>query len=57
MELNVRVIEANELSPMDSTGLSDPFCVLYLESAPTTRCNTSVKLETLSPVWEEHFEL
>ncbi|XP_076644673.1 C2 and C2B_Munc13-like domain-containing protein staccato isoform X4 [Halictus rubicundus] len=57
MHLNVEVIEAKELASKDSNGKSDPFCALYLESAPTRRYNTAVKTSTLSPVWEEHFEL
>ncbi|XP_015184155.1 PREDICTED: protein unc-13 homolog D-like isoform X7 [Polistes dominula] len=57
MRLSVEVIEAKELVSKDSNGKSDPFCALYLESAPTRRYNTAVKTFTLSPVWEEHFEL
>ncbi|XP_057330186.1 protein unc-13 homolog 4B isoform X3 [Microplitis mediator] len=57
MHLNVEVIEAKELISKDSNGKSDPFCALYLESAPTRRYNTAVKTTTLTPVWEEHFEL
>ncbi|XP_076177568.1 C2 and C2B_Munc13-like domain-containing protein staccato isoform X3 [Ptiloglossa arizonensis] len=57
MHLNVEVIEAKELVSKDSNGKSDPFCALYLESAPTRRYNTAVKTSTLCPVWEEHFEL
>ncbi|XP_046996115.1 protein unc-13 homolog 4B isoform X1 [Schistocerca americana] len=55
--LNVEVIEAKDLAPKDANGLCDPFCTLYLNSANTARYNTSVKSETLSPVWEEHFSL
>ncbi|XP_033214634.1 protein unc-13 homolog 4B isoform X2 [Belonocnema kinseyi] len=57
LHLNVEVLEAKELASQDANGLSDPFCTLYLESAPTRRYNTAVKTETLSPAWEEHFEL
>ncbi|XP_076220753.1 C2 and C2B_Munc13-like domain-containing protein staccato isoform X9 [Nomia melanderi] len=57
LHLNVEVIEAKELVSKDANGKSDPFCALYLESAPTRRYNTAVKTSTLSPVWEEHFEL
>ncbi|KAG8239010.1 hypothetical protein J437_LFUL005067, partial [Ladona fulva] len=38
-------------------GLSDPYCTLYLNSAAEHRYNTSVKSETLTPAWEEHFSL
>lgn len=55
--LNVEVIEAKDLVPKDSNGLSDPFVTLYMASNTSRRYNTSVKMETLSPVWEEHFAL
>ncbi|KAF5278655.1 hypothetical protein FQA39_LY00697 [Lamprigera yunnana] len=55
--LNVEVVEAKDLVPMDSNGLSDPFVTLYLASNTARRYNSSVKPETLNPVWEEHFAL
>lgn len=55
--LNVEVIEAKELAPKDSNGLSDPFVTLFLASNSAHRYNTSVKTATLNPVWEEHFAL
>lgn len=55
--LNVEVIEAKELMPKDSNGLSDPFVTLFLASNVTHRYNTSVKSATLNPTWEEHFAL
>ncbi|XP_055617966.1 protein unc-13 homolog 4B isoform X2 [Toxorhynchites rutilus septentrionalis] len=55
--LNVEVIEAKELEPKDSNGLSDPFVTMFIASNPTHRYNTSVKSATLDPLWEEHFSL
>lgn len=55
--INVEVIEAKELRPKDSNGLSDPFVTLYLASNTSHRYNTSVKSMTLNPTWEEHFAL
>lgn len=55
--LNVEVIEAKDLAPKDSNGLSDPFVTLYLASNSAHRYNTAVKTGTLNPVWEEHFAL
>lgn len=55
--INVEVIEAKDLKPKDSNGLSDPFVTLYLASNQTHRYNTSVKYRTLAPTWEEHFAL
>ncbi|XP_058798233.1 protein unc-13 homolog 4B-like isoform X2 [Phymastichus coffea] len=57
MHLNIAVAEAKELVSKDCNGKSDPFCVLYLESLPTRRYTTAVKTETLTPVWQEHFEM
>ncbi|CAH1967098.1 unnamed protein product [Acanthoscelides obtectus] len=55
--INVEVIEAKDLRPKDSNGMSDPFVTLYLSSNMSHRYNTSVKTMTLNPVWEEHFAL
>lgn len=55
--LNVEIVEAKELQPKDPNGLADPFVTLYIGSNPTHRYNTSVKSETLNPMWEEHFSL
>ncbi|KAG5895641.1 hypothetical protein JTB14_008650 [Gonioctena quinquepunctata] len=55
--VNVEVIEAKDLKPKDSNGLSDPFVTLYLASNAAHRYNTSMKTMTLNPVFEEHFSL
>ncbi|KAE8741885.1 hypothetical protein FOCC_FOCC012589 [Frankliniella occidentalis] len=55
--LNVEVLEAQDLKPKDSNGMCDPYCTLYLSSNTTHRYNTSVKQQTLTPTWEEHFSL
>ncbi|XP_065220608.1 protein unc-13 homolog 4B-like isoform X2 [Planococcus citri] len=57
MVLKVDVIEAKELTPKDANGLSDPYCTLWISSSQTNRFTTSVKKETLQPVWEENFKL
>ncbi|XP_049534834.1 protein unc-13 homolog 4B-like isoform X3 [Anopheles darlingi] len=57
IRLNVEIIEAKDLEPKDSNGLSDPFVTMYIASNPNHRYNTSVKSATLDPVWEEHFSL
>lgn len=57
IRLNVEIIEAKDLEPKDSNGLSDPFVTMYIASNPNHRYNTSVKAATLNPVWEEHFSL
>lgn len=57
LRLNVEVIKAENLLSKDSNGLSDPFVTLYLESNNSHRYNSSVKMSTLNPIWEEHFSL
>uniref|UniRef100_A0A182NFR8 C2 domain-containing protein n=1 Tax=Anopheles dirus TaxID=7168 RepID=A0A182NFR8_9DIPT len=57
IRLNVEIVEAKDLEPKDSNGLSDPFVTMYIASNPNHRYNTSVKAGTLNPVWEEHFSL
>ncbi|KRF80897.1 uncharacterized protein Dvir_GJ14122, isoform E [Drosophila virilis] len=57
LRLNVEVIKAENLLSKDSNGLSDPFVTLYLESNSSHRYNSSVKMSTLNPIWEEHFSL
>ncbi|ODM90587.1 Protein unc-13 D [Orchesella cincta] len=51
--LNLKVIEARDLKGKD--GLSDPSCTVFV--SPTRKKNTSVKSETLNPVWQECFSL
>ncbi|XP_037945402.1 protein unc-13 homolog 4B isoform X2 [Teleopsis dalmanni] len=57
IRLNIEIIKAENLIPKDSNGLSDPFVTLFLESNSTHRYNSSVKPDTLNPIWEEHFSL
>jgi BAI1-associated protein 3 len=57
LRLNIEVIEAKDLNSKDPNGLCDPFVTLYIASAPNTRYTSSVKSETLSPKYEEHFSL
>lgn len=57
LRLNIEIIEAKDLNPKDPNGLADPFVTLYIASAPSTRYTSSVKSETLSPKYEEHFSL
>ncbi|XP_025200200.1 protein unc-13 homolog 4B-like isoform X2 [Melanaphis sacchari] len=55
--LNIEIIEAKDIKPKDANGFSDPFCTLFLSSTQQHKYNTSVKSQTLRPVWEEHFSL
>ncbi|KDR23281.1 Unc-13-like protein D [Zootermopsis nevadensis] len=55
--LNVEVMEAMILKPANVNGFSHPFCTLYLVSNDSLHCSTSVKPETLKPIWEEKYQL
>ena len=50
--LTVDVIEAKDLVPMDTNGLSDPYVILECESQ---RVQSKYIPETLNPVWKEEF--
>jgi BAI1-associated protein 3 len=57
LRLNIEIIEAKDLNSKDPNGLCDPFVTLYVASDASNRYTTSVKSETLSPKYEEHFSL
>jgi Ca2+-dependent lipid-binding protein len=55
MQLNVRVVSAKGLAKMDTFGKSDPFVELSL-TGTKSKVKTSVKDNTLTPVWNEEFK-
>jgi Ca2+-dependent lipid-binding protein len=58
VKLHVKVFEAKELNPKDHNGLADPFVKLFIASAKqSTKQSTSVKNETLNPIFQEHYSL
>ncbi|PSN30836.1 hypothetical protein C0J52_20266 [Blattella germanica] len=57
VSLHVKIIEGKDLKPTDPNGLSDPFCIFHLASDSSEHYNTTIKEETLNPVWEENFTL
>jgi Ca2+-binding EF-hand superfamily protein len=52
--LNISVIEAKGLKPLDYNGLSDPYCILHLDEQTQ---KTNYQPETLDPIWNEDFSL
>ena len=56
MLVNVCVVEANDVPAMDSNGLSDPYCKLYLSSKPGEVGETKIIHKTLTPRWNETFQ-
>lgn len=53
--LNVILLEARELKPMDFNGKSDPYCVLSIAGAQKQK--STYKPNQLDPVWNEEFNL
>ena len=52
--LNISVLEAKDLKPMDFTGKSDPFVLLVLDDKKE---KSTYKSDTVDPVWNEDFVL
>ena len=55
MTLYIRVISGQQIPVADSTGLSDPFCVLELLNRKEKK-KTYIKKQTLTPVWNQEFQ-
>ena len=55
MTLYIKVISAYQVPVADSTGLSDPFCVLELMNRKEKK-KTAIKKQTLTPVWNQEFQ-
>ena len=54
----LHIIAAQNLSPVDPNGLSDPYCIIpSLKTAQGAEIKTKVQHENLDPVWEERFEV
>lgn len=53
--LNVILLEARELRPMDFNGKSDPYCVFSINGAQKQK--STYKPNQLDPVWNEEFNL
>jgi hypothetical protein len=53
----LRVLQAQNLSPLDPNGKSDPYCVVpTYKTSNGNEIRTKVVPETLDPVWDESFE-
>ena len=55
MTLYIKVISGRQIPSADSTGLSDPYCVLELLNRKDKK-KTSIKKQTLTPVWNQEFQ-
>lgn len=52
--INIELVEAKDLKPMDLNGYSDPYAVFVLDKYKQT---STFKPDTLNPVWNEEFSL
>ncbi|XP_059635175.1 synaptotagmin-5-like [Cornus florida] len=54
--LEVKLVQAKELTNKDIIGKSDPFAVLYIRPLPDRMKTSKVVNNQLNPIWNEHFE-
>ncbi|RVW43745.1 Synaptotagmin-5 [Vitis vinifera] len=54
--LEVKLVQAKELTNKDIIGKSDPFAVLYVRPLPNRMKTSKTINNQLNPVWNEHFE-
>ena len=57
LRLNIKVVEATNIPKMDiGFSSADPYCKVFLKSRPKERFKTTIKKNTLKPVWREPFQ-
>ncbi|KAJ9688764.1 hypothetical protein PVL29_014422 [Vitis rotundifolia] len=54
--LEVKLVQAKELTNKDIIGKSDPFAVVYIRPLPNRMKTSKTINNQLNPVWNEHFE-
>ncbi|GMH30684.1 hypothetical protein Nepgr_032527 [Nepenthes gracilis] len=54
--LEVKLVQAKELTNKDLIGKSDPFAVLYIRPVRDKMKKSKVINNNLNPIWNEHFE-
>eukprot|EP01018_Ginkgo_biloba_P035165 Gb_35153 [translate_table: standard] len=54
--LEVKLVQAKNLSNKEFIGKSDPFCVLYVRPIRNRMKNSKTINNQLNPIWNEHFE-
>ena len=55
MTFYIKVISGKNIPVADSSGLSDPFCILELQDRKDKR-QTLIRKQTLTPVWNQEFQ-
>ncbi|KAJ6922047.1 hypothetical protein NC652_015874 [Populus alba x Populus x berolinensis] len=54
--LEVKLVQAKDLTNKDLFGKSDPFAKLYIRPLPDKTKTTKIINNDLNPIWNEHFE-
>ncbi|KAM5564450.1 synaptotagmin-4 [Rosa sericea] len=54
--LEVKLVEAKELTNKDIVGKSDPFAVIFIRPLPDRTKTSKVIDNDLNPIWNEHYE-
>ncbi|KAI5355134.1 hypothetical protein L3X38_008029 [Prunus dulcis] len=54
--LEVKLVEAKELTNKDLVGKSDPFAAIFIRPLPDRTKTSKVIDNDLNPIWNEHFE-
>ncbi|XVF48336.1 hypothetical protein PTKIN_Ptkin03bG0181900 [Pterospermum kingtungense] len=55
-KLDVKLVQAKDLTNKDIIGKSDPFAVLFLRPLPDKMKTSKTINNRLNPIWNEHFE-
>ncbi|KAJ4911886.1 Synaptotagmin-4 [Raphanus sativus] len=54
--LDVKLVQAKDLSNKDLIGKSDPYAVVFVRPLPNKTKKTKTISNSLNPIWNEHFE-
>nr|VDC84988.1 unnamed protein product [Brassica rapa] len=54
--LDVKLVQAKDLSNKDLIGKSDPYAVVFIRPLPNKTKKTKTISNSLNPIWNEHFE-
>ncbi|XP_009125786.1 synaptotagmin-4 [Brassica rapa] len=54
--LDVKLVQAKDLSNKDVIGKSDPYAVVFIRPLPNKTKKTKTISNSLNPIWNEHFE-
>jgi Ca2+-dependent lipid-binding protein len=56
-ELDIKLIEGKNLKKTDLVGKTDPFVVMYVRQTKDKMKSSTIKKNSLNPVWNENFKV